>query len=315
VAYWSEGWNIRAAQIRGCDRGILFKHGAGTGSMTHGFCEAKISVGTPSGQGIRIDTGVEVSRSLIEAIIWLNTTGQIGLYIDGTLTDSILHLTFEGLTSGQTPTGMSLGTNAYMDRNVLLGLRFIGYLGTKIDNPNNRPLRVSFFTDDYDRLRYNATDKMLQMAQGIGLTLFSDNYSTKMIELQGWSGNLLHKTGLRKAVASPTLGTGGTLGAAVDLSPTSGFNAVVPLQILIEVGGTLAAGESITVKITAVYSDGTTGSVSKSYTATGWYALDYWDIDSLTKDGCYITKFQAQAASSAASTSATVRVIVIGIQH
>jgi len=118
---------------------------------------------------------------------------------------------------------------------------------------------------------------------------------------------------MRRVSASPTVGTGGTLGGAVDLAPPSGFGRLHPLSVKIEVGGTVASGETITVRVTAVYSDETSSYVDKSYTATGTYYLDIGDLHELYKDGVYITKMQAQAASSEASTSATVTVEVAAL--
>jgi hypothetical protein len=115
--------------------------------------------------------------------------------------------------------------------------------------------------------------------------------------------------------ASPTLGTSGTLGAASVISPDSGYYAVVPLGISITVGGTLAAGETITVKITFNLDNNTTTSITKQYTATGTDYLTDADFFSLWANGVHITSISVQAASSAATTSATVTVTVRGIQH
>jgi len=118
---------------------------------------------------------------------------------------------------------------------------------------------------------------------------------------------------MRRVSASPTVGTGGALGDAVDLAPPSGFGRLHPFSVKIEVGGTVASGETITVRVTAVYSDGTSSYVDKSYTATGTYYLDIGDLHELYKDGVYITKLRAQAASSETSTSATVTVEVAAL--
>ena len=118
---------------------------------------------------------------------------------------------------------------------------------------------------------------------------------------------------MRRVSASPTVGTGGSFGDAVDLAPSSGYGRLHPFSVKIDVGGTVASGETITVRITALYSDDTSSYVDKSYTATGTYYLDIGDLHELYKDNVYITKLQAQAASSEASTSATVTVEVAAL--
>ncbi|MGC8584374.1 MAG: hypothetical protein ACP5MH_11715 [Thermoproteus sp.] len=99
------------------------------------------------------------------------------------------------------------------------------------------------------------------------------------------------------------------------ISPDPGYYAIVPLGVSITVGGTLAAGETITVSITFNLDNNTTTSVTKQYTATGTYYLTDADFFSLWADGVHIRSILVQAASSAATTSATVTVSVRGIQH
>jgi len=89
----------------------------------------------------------------------------------------------------------------------------------------------------------------------------------------------------------------------------------VPLGVSIDVGGTFAAGETVTVRITFVFDDGTSLYVDKSFTATSTTYLTDDDFFSLWKNGVGITRIDVQAGSSATSTSATVTVTVRGIQH
>ena len=162
------------------------------------------------------------------------------------------------------------------------------------------------FGEGYNFFKYNMAvyaegggDKMGTVSPGTGILAAHMNQKIDSI--------------MRRVSASPTVGTGGTLGDAVDLAPPSGFGRLHPLSVKIEVGGTVASGETITVRVTAVYSDETSSYVDKSYTATGTYYLDIGDLHELYKDGVYITKLQAQAASSEASTSATVTVEVAAL--
>lgn len=115
--------------------------------------------------------------------------------------------------------------------------------------------------------------------------------------------------------ASPTLGTGGTLGAAASITPDTGYSRIVPMGVKITVGGTLATGESVTVRVTFNFDDGTSAFVEKTYTATGDDYLTEADLQSLWKNGVGVTSIDVQAASSATATTATVTVQVRGVQH
>lgn len=117
------------------------------------------------------------------------------------------------------------------------------------------------------------------------------------------------------ASASPPLGTSGTLGSAVSITPSTGYSRIVPLGVKITVGGTLDTGESITVRVTFVFSDNSTLYVSKTYTATGDDYLGDADFFTLWKNGVGVARIDVQAASSAASTAATVTVTVRGVQY
>jgi len=130
------------------------------------------------------------------------------------------------------------------------------------------------------------------------------------------ASDVSYKTPLVSASVSPTVGTGGSAGAASTvLAPTSGHVGVVPLGGSVVFGGTFASGETVTVTITATFSDNTTASITKSATATGTVELTTADLFGIVKNGTYITKVEATAASSASSTSATVTVSMWGIQQ
>jgi len=115
--------------------------------------------------------------------------------------------------------------------------------------------------------------------------------------------------------ASPSLGTGGSLGSTVTLSPDTNYVRIIPFGITIVVGGTVASGETITVQVKFNFDDGTNLYVNKSYTATGTYYLSEDDFRSLWKNGVGISSISAAAGSSASSTSATVTVYVRGIEY
>lgn len=119
---------------------------------------------------------------------------------------------------------------------------------------------------------------------------------------------------LKKSV-SPALGTDGALGSAESVTPDSGYGRIVPLGIKVTVGGSFNSGETVTVRITFHYDDGTSAYIEKSYTATSVDYLTEDDLLSLWKDGVGITKIDVQAGTNLSSTNVTVSVDVRGIQY
>ncbi len=124
-------------------------------------------------------------------------------------------------------------------------------------------------------------------------------------------GTIIIRT-LKKSV-SPTLGTGGSLGGAETVAPD--LARIVPIGIVVSVGGSLASGESISVRITANYDDGSSSYIDLSYSATGDYEVPETDLQSLIDNDKAITSLNIQAGSSESSTSATVTVTIRGIQY
>ena len=124
------------------------------------------------------------------------------------------------------------------------------------------------------------------------------------------SGNVL----LKKS-ASPTVAPSGTTPTEVTVvEPDANHEQVIPLGGSVTAGGTFGTNETVTVTIIAHYSDGTTGSITKTFTATGTQDLTSADIVALVKDGVYITSIGAEASSSLTSTSATVSVEIAAMQ-
>ncbi len=113
--------------------------------------------------------------------------------------------------------------------------------------------------------------------------------------------------------ASPTPGTGGSYGDAVDITPATN-KTIVPLFIKTTTGGTYATGETVTIRITVTFSDGTTASVTKDHTATGDIWLSDSEVASLMKDGVYVSKISVDSTSDQSSTSVTTDVTVYGIE-
>jgi len=109
---------------------------------------------------------------------------------------------------------------------------------------------------------------------------------------------------------SVPVGVSGAYGSAVSITSLSG---VITLpRVKITWGGTFGTGETVTVQITAVYSDGTTASITKSATAVGSLWLTDDDVFALIIQGKDITQLQVSASSNLASTSVTVTVNAYG---
>lgn len=138
-----------------------------------------------------------------------------------------------------------------------------------------------------------------------GFTGIPDGY-IKSLKLAPNVGYLLAKS------VTPTPGTSGSYGSAETISVPSNARGIIPLSISITWGGSFLTGETVTVRITATFSDNSTQSITKSATATGTQDLNPADLQGLFKDGVYITQLSIDASSDQASTSVTVTVDVYG---
>jgi len=113
--------------------------------------------------------------------------------------------------------------------------------------------------------------------------------------------------------ASPTPGTGGAYGTAVVLSPATN-KSVVPLSVSLTWGGTFGTGETVTIRITAKFSDGTSANITRSATATGTVFLNPADLQGIFKDGVYITEIDVDSSSSLTSTTVTTSATIYGVE-
>jgi len=109
---------------------------------------------------------------------------------------------------------------------------------------------------------------------------------------------------------SVTVGTGGVYGSPVSITSPSGV--ITYPKVKITWRGTFGTGETVTVKVEAVYSDGTTAYVEKSATAIGSLWLSDDDVLSIITQGKDIVKLNVYAKSSLASTTVTVTVDAYG---
>ena len=121
----------------------------------------------------------------------------------------------------------------------------------------------------------------------------------------GYPTDTFKSTGL-----SIPVGTGDAYGSAKTVLSPSG--AIRYFKAKINVGGTFGTNETVTVKVEAVYPDGTTAYVEKSFTATGSYWLTDDDILALTKDASTILRLNLYAKTNLSSTSVTISVDVYG---
>jgi hypothetical protein len=109
---------------------------------------------------------------------------------------------------------------------------------------------------------------------------------------------------------SVAVGTGGAYGSATAITTLSG--RVTYPRVKITWGGTFGTGETVTVKVEAVYSDGSTAYVEKSATATGSLWLTDDDILALITQGKDIVKLNVYAKTNLSSTTVTVTVDAYG---
>jgi hypothetical protein len=109
---------------------------------------------------------------------------------------------------------------------------------------------------------------------------------------------------------SVSVGTGGTYGSASAITTPSG--RITYPRVKITWGGTFGTDETVTVKVEAVYTDGSTAYVEKSATATGSLWLTDDDIMSLITQGKDIVQLNVYAKTNLSSTTVTVTVDAYG---
>ncbi len=103
---------------------------------------------------------------------------------------------------------------------------------------------------------------------------------------------------------APTPGVSSAYGTAITEAAVTN-KGIYPQSISMTVGGTIGTAETVTIQATVTFSDTTTVSVSNAFTALGTYQLTTAQIESLLKDGVYITQIAVASQTSATSTSAT----------
>jgi hypothetical protein len=156
--------------------------------------------------------------------------------------------------------------------------------------------------------------RTLELLQGADLKAYTDLGSTQKCDFDGATGTWDFKGSVLKNIkmilrkqavtgVAPSA-TAATYGTATDIEPTSGYHGIVPTHLAATAGGTFGT-ETLTVRITATYSDGTTANITKDFTAAGTTNLTNAEIYGLIKDAVSITKFSVDCKSSISSSTAT----------
>jgi hypothetical protein len=119
---------------------------------------------------------------------------------------------------------------------------------------------------------------------------------------------------LGKTSVSVPVGTNSTYGSGASAYPFGNYSHIFnDFNATINIGGSLASGETITVKITLALSDGSYPYITKTYTATGTYELSISDKMNLLQGGKDILYIIFYAMSNQASTNATVSATVYAL--
>lgn len=112
---------------------------------------------------------------------------------------------------------------------------------------------------------------------------------------------------------SVTPGTNSSYGGSATATPTSG-KGWIPSMVKVYWGGSFASGETVTVRITAKFSDGSSSSVTVSSSGVGEYWLTDREKATLWNDGVCVSEVDVDASSNASATSVTVTVTLYMIE-
>ena len=116
---------------------------------------------------------------------------------------------------------------------------------------------------------------------------------------------------------SPTPGVSAAYGTAiVEAAPTN--KGIVPLVVNFVVSGTVGTSETLIIRATATFNDGTTVQVTHSFTTTGSYFFTPFEMSEIqsqasTGNGKYITQIAIDSQTSLTATSATTNTNLSGI--
>jgi hypothetical protein len=190
------------------------------------------------------------------------------------------------------------------------------FIGTWFENNTNWDLDDQTASSVYNHKNYMRGCRVGKVRFGahawwdifggkLGSITIDPNAKVVFRRVEGYDTENFKSTGV-----SVTVGSGGVYGSASVITSQSGL--ITYPRIKITWGGTFGTGETVTVKVEAVYSDGTTAYVEKSATATGSLWLTDDDILSLITQGKDIVKLNIYAKTNLASTTVTVTVDAYG---
>ena len=193
----------------------------------------------------------------------------------------------------------------------------LGWKGYFIYVGNNSTLNDALIANNHVFSAYPAYAKIIVIGSGVSLSnirvlnnnmngIPTDSHPAIIyLRNQGYVTDVFKSTG-----NSVSIGLNNTYGPPTTI--TSPSNVITYFKARINFGGTFGAGETVTVKIEAVYHDGTTVYVEKSATSVGSIWLTDDDILTLMKNASYISKVNLYAKTNLTSTSVTVTVDVYG---
>jgi len=258
-----------------------------------------------------------LSNVLISGNHFYNTRG-ITLQASGATFNNISilnnHFNFNGgqgmfINGGGGSSGILIAGNKFY--NVARGQAGnTAYSAVALFNTINNVAIISnhFDTGTYGISLSNVSDALIGGNKFINLDQVLNLSSVAGLKIKlnkGYDTETFNTTGL-----SVPIGVSGAYGSPVSIISLSGVITFPRVKIIW--GGTFGTGETVTVNITAVYSDGSTASITKSATTTGSLWLTDDDILALITQGKDITQLQVSASSNLASTSVTVTVDAYG---
>ena len=162
-------------------------------------------------------------------------------------------------------------------------------------------------TGSAGQVAYDGTDLQFYGTAWINLTsdisTNTTNISTNTTDIASNLSLINTPNSLFVKSAVPTAGISSAYGTAViEAAPTN--KGIVPLSIDMVIGGTVGT-ETLIIQVEVTFSDTLTAIVTHSFTALGTYQLTTAEIESLLKDGVYITQIAVASQTSATSTTAT----------
>jgi hypothetical protein len=280
-------------------------------SDSGGICLAT-STSTPAGSDI--DGGFIMGNFVTNSYIGIFVYGQDQHYVrEITVSNNIAiankcsGISFGGYTSRLTVTNNITVNNSQGAAGTYDGIKISGPLYSIFANnistdrqaTKTQNIGINEAYGDYNIITNNYVAGNL----GAGIAKYGANTVVK--------GNIGYDTESFKVTGlSVAVGTGNAYGSASAITTLSG--RVTYPRVKITWGGTFGTGETVTVKVEAVYTDGTTAYVEKSATATGSIWLTDDDVLSLITQGKDIVKLNVYAKTNLSSTTVTVTVDAYG---